>query len=79
MREQRRLKWRLLAPLGLAAIGMGTAIAAEASTWKRDGDQRWFWLGTAGLCLLNSGVALFGEAVKQRALLDADLQRMSQD
>ncbi|MEZ4833149.1 MAG: hypothetical protein R2873_14390 [Caldilineaceae bacterium] len=32
--------------------------------------KSWFWRGTLGLCILNAGIAVFGDAVKERALLD---------
>ena len=63
-----RQKWQLFAPLGLLFTGLGATIAAHAATEKSNG-RAWFWPGTLGLCLLNAGIAIFGEAVKSATLL----------
>lgn len=65
-------KWRWFAPLGLALIGFGISVvgyAVELRTLSASA-ATWFAWGTAGLVLLNAGVACFGEAVKQRVLYD---------
>lgn len=56
-----------MAPLGLVLIGAGFSIAAEATLMKGAGKPLWDWviMGTVGLVLLNSGIAVFGEAVKR--------------
>jgi len=61
-------KWRVLAPLGLVLIGCGASILGEAISQKLGG--AWFWWGTAALVVLNAGIAVFGEAVKCRVLLE---------
>ncbi len=60
--------WRWMAPLGLTLIGGGFSLASEATLWKSQGDpaSHWIALGTLGLVILNSGVAVFGDAVKRR-------------
>lgn len=60
-------KWLIFSPVGLILTGMGTAVAAHASARKAN-QQSWFWLGTLGLCLLNAGISVFGEAIKSRVL-----------
>lgn len=67
--QNRRTKWLLFAPLGLTLIGLGTSVTQDAATRKAAG-QSWFWRGTVGLCILNAGIALFGDAVKERALME---------
>ena len=64
--------WRLLAPLGLGTIGLGLSVVGEATLMKGRGGPAagWVALGTLGLCLFNAGVAMFGEAVKHRALYE---------
>ena len=59
-----------MAPLGLVLIGMGFCLAAEATIWKGDSSPTWQWvgLGTLGLAVFNSGIAIFGEAVKLSTL-----------
>jgi hypothetical protein len=46
---------------------MGVSIAIEAGFWKWNGKSAWEWilLGTLGLAVLNSGLSLFGEAVRR--------------
>ena len=65
-------KWRLFSPLGLAVIGLGASLLGHSIQLKTEGvaTLTWFVWGTVSLIVLNSGVALFGEAVKHRALLD---------
>ncbi len=64
--------WLMFAPLGLALIGFGASVTGYAVELRTlDADfWTWFWWGTAGLVLLNSGVACFGEAVKRRVLYE---------
>jgi hypothetical protein len=61
-------KWRWMAPLGLTLIGMGFSLAGEATIWKQNQLPwiQWVSLGTAGLVVLNSGISVFGDAVKRR-------------
>lgn len=60
--------WKILAPAGLALIGMGFSLASEATLWKGQEVETWKWvgLGTIGLVVLNAGVSIFGDAVKRR-------------
>lgn len=57
-----------MAPVGLTLIGAGVSIAGEATILKGAEADWWQWvgLGTLGLCVLNAGVAIFGDAVKRR-------------
>lgn len=61
-------KWRYLSPLGLATIGLGASLLGHSIELKTTGAAlgSWFLWGTLSLIVLNSGVALFGEAVKAR-------------
>lgn len=63
-----RQKWMTFAPLGLLLTGMGATVTAWAATEKSNG-RSWFWPGTLGLCLLNAGISVFGEAVKAATLV----------
>jgi hypothetical protein len=56
--------------LGLGTIGLGVSIIGQATLLKGRGEGGWVALGTIGLCTLNAGVAIFGEAVKHRALYE---------
>ena len=66
-------KWLFFAPLGLILIGLGTSVTQDAATRKAAG-RSWFWRGTLGLCVLNAGIAIFGDAVKDRALYEWRMQ-----
>jgi hypothetical protein len=57
----------ILPGVSLALVGMGVSIAIEAGFWKWNGKSAWEWilLGTLGLAVLNSGLSLFGEAVRR--------------
>jgi hypothetical protein len=65
-------KWRWLAPLGLTLIGFGASLLGEAIILKASNHGFWDWFvsGTVALVVLNAGVAVFGEAVKTRALYE---------
>ncbi len=62
-------KWLRLAPAGLATIGFGLSLLGNTMERKAAG-QPWFWRGTVSLSVINAGMALFGEAVKARALYE---------
>ncbi len=67
-------KWRLLAPLALLLTGTGTSLIGHANARKSRG-QSWFWRGTLGLIVFNSGLVLLGESVKARALYEAEMDQ----
>lgn len=60
-------RWLFLAPLGLAVIGFGVCLVAEAAMAKYAGNA-WFWHGTLALVVLNTGVCLVGGAVREEVL-----------
>ena len=64
--------WRLFAPLGLGVIGLGATLLGHSIGLKTGGASVWTWglWGTLSLVVLNSGIALFGEAVKHRTLFE---------
>jgi hypothetical protein len=55
-------------------VGLGFSIAGDALV-RKSKSLSWFGRGTIGLILLNSGISLVGEAVRQRIHADLDLQR----
>jgi hypothetical protein len=65
-------KWRLFAPLGLATLGFGASLLGYSIELKTQGATplTWFTWGTVSLVVLNTGVALFGDAVKHRVLYE---------
>ncbi len=70
-------KWDKLSVPGLILMGLGLAVTGQgiAAKANRKPFLRWFVLGTLGLIAFNSGASLFGEAVKNRALYEAELMR----
>lgn len=65
-------KWSRLSVPGLILTGLGLSIVGQATINKARG-RGWFWQGTFGLIIFNTGLALFGEAVKARALYESEL------
>jgi hypothetical protein len=67
--------WSTNAPRGLLLIGAGISIVGQAIVLKaqRKAGWKWFLMGFLGLIVLNSGVAIFGESVKQRTLYESKL------
>ena len=65
-------KWRVYAPLGLALVGLGASLLGHSIQLKSEDAPviTWFVWGTVSLCVLNAGVAVFGDAVKHRALFE---------
>ncbi|MFM2310440.1 MAG: hypothetical protein RLY87_2562 [Chloroflexota bacterium] len=66
--------WLGLAPVGLFLVGLGFSIASDAVI-RKGKQESWFFRGTLGLILLNSGISVVGEAVRQRIHADLDIQR----
>lgn len=68
MTEQAARKWRWIAPAGLMLVGLGLSLTGEAIILKASEAPVWQWvaLGTLGLCGVNAGLSVFGDAVKRR-------------
>lgn len=71
-------RWNRFSPLGLLLIGLGLSIIGDAALSKGRGGG-WFLKGTLGLIITNAGIAIFGEAIKNRALYEAELNRLRKD
>ena len=71
-RMSTRTKGLIIAPLGLLLFSIGLWVFSEAAEAKHMGAPFWQWFlwGCYGLILLNSGLVLFGQAVRYRAQLD---------
>lgn len=69
-------RWQILAPLGLALSGLGASLLGHATLVKQAGKPFWQWFvwGTVSLCIFNAGVAIFGEAVKERTLYELEMK-----
>jgi hypothetical protein len=73
--DQHYQQWSEMAPRGLLLIGAGASIVAHAAGLRTKDKPLLIWIliGVVGLIVLNSGVAVFGEAVKHRALYESKL------
>jgi hypothetical protein len=73
-------EWNENAPRGLLLIGFGASLLGEAIVMKshKKSFWKWFGLGTIALIVLNSGVSIFAEATKQRALYEMKLSQPSE-
>lgn len=71
------MKWRTFAPLGLTLVGFGVSVVSHTVERRVAGASfgDWFVWGTAGLILLNAGLALFGESIKHRVLFELGEER----
>jgi len=70
--------WNRFAPAGLLLMGLGLSVVGDAAGKKSQG-KGWFLQGTLGLILFNAGAAVFGEAVKNRALYEMELNKLRKD
>jgi hypothetical protein len=66
-------KWNRYSPLGLLVLGFGMSLIGDATITKAQGRKGWILKGTLGLIVFNAGLAIFSEAVKSRALYEAEL------
>lgn len=71
-------KWDELAPRGLILIGLGVSLTGQGIIAKanKKGIVAWFFWGTLGLLVLNAGISIFGEAIKERALYELEVQKL---
>ena len=67
--------WNKLSPIGLLFVGLGISVIGQATIDKGTG-KSWFLKGTLGLILFNAGLAIFGDAVKNRALYEIELNKL---
>ena len=74
-------KWDELAPRGLLIVGLGMSLIGDAiiSKAKSKGFLRWFIMGLLGLIALNTGISIFGEAVKHRTLYELDVKSLREE
>jgi hypothetical protein len=73
--DQHYQEWSESAPRGLLLVGLGVSLVGQATVLKanKKSTLAWVLLGTLGLIVLNAGIAIFGEAVKHRALYESKL------
>ena len=73
--DQHYEQWSTLAPRGLLIIGLGITLISHSAHLKTRRKPTWQWLilGTLSLIIFNAGIAIFGEAVKHRAMYESKL------
>ncbi|GAB4017904.1 hypothetical protein EXU85_16095 [Spirosoma sp. KCTC 42546] len=71
-RMSTRTKGLIIAPLGLLLFSAGLCVLSVAAEANHSGApfRQWFLWGAYSLILINSGLLLFGQAVRYRAQLD---------
>tara|TARA_B100001142_G_scaffold261041_1_gene263586 strand:+ start:33 stop:239 length:207 start_codon:yes stop_codon:yes gene_type:complete len=62
-------KWFVFSISGLIFFGLGLSLLGEAIILKYN-NEPFFWYGTFALVVINSGLCLFGNAVRYRILMD---------
>lgn len=79
MLQEHYERWNRMAPLGLILIGAGLSLVTHAAGIKGRGGRLTSWggLGTVGLIVFNSGIAVFGDAVKNRMLYERALEELN--
>lgn len=70
-------RWLYRAPIGLATVGFGACLIAEAAMQKYAGADGWIWVsyGTVALVVFNTGLSFFGDAVLNRTRYERLLER----
>jgi hypothetical protein len=73
--DQHYEQWSTLAPRGLLIIGLGATLLSHSAGLKGKGRPAWQWIliGTISLITFNTGIAIFGEAIKHRAMYESKL------
>ncbi|MTB49781.1 hypothetical protein [Lewinella sp. W8] len=70
--QEHRRRWMIKSGGGLAIIGFGACLIAEAAMLKSGGaaTSSWVAYGTVALVVFNAGLAIFGDAVRHRVHMD---------
>ncbi len=65
--------WLIESVAGLILIGFGLSLFGQSVIYKSRGEplKKWFLWGTCSLIVINAGVCIFGDAVKQHIVYDA--------
>ena len=64
-----KIKWLAFSISGLVLFGFGLSLLGEAIILKYE-NKPFFWLGTLALVVVNSGLCLFGNAIRYRVQVD---------
>lgn len=65
-------KWLVEVVGGLLLIGFGLSLFGQSVIYKSKGEavRKWFWWGTVSLIVINAGICIFGDAVKNRIVYE---------
>jgi hypothetical protein len=66
---EHKRKAQLLASAGMVLIGFGLSLLGDTIERKSNGGT-WFWRGTLSLSVINAGISVFGDAVKEQTLYE---------
>ena len=64
-----KIKWLAFSISGLVLFGFGLSLLGEAIILKYENNP-FFWFGTLALVVVNSGLCLFGNAIRYRLQMD---------
>ena len=62
-------KWLIFSISGLILFGIGLSLLGEAIILKYE-NKPFFWSGSLALIVINSGLCLFGSAIRYRVQMD---------
>ena len=62
-------KWLIFSISGLILFGFGLSLLGEAIILKYE-NKPFFWSGSLALIVINSGLCLFGNAIRYRVQMD---------
>ena len=65
-------KWLIFSISGLILFGFGLSLLGEAIILKYE-NKPFFWFGTLALIAINSGLCLFGNAIRYRVQMDRSI------
>jgi len=65
-------KWLIESILGMILIGFGLSFFGQVVIYKSSGEplRKWFLWGTISLIVVNAGICVFGDAIKQRIVYE---------
>ena len=64
-----KIKWLAFSISGLVLFGFGLSLLGEAIILKYE-NKPFLWFGTLALAVVNSGLCLFGNAIRYRVQMD---------
>lgn len=77
MQNKHYRRWLIQAPIGLATVGFGACLIAEAAMKKYDGVDTVIWVayGTLALVVFNAGLSIFGDSIIHRIRYEREMDK----